>query len=374
VRFGFGAGVDPLHHAAFEERFGFPLLEAWAMTETGAAACIMANQEPRHVGTRCFGRAEPFVETRVVAEDGSDVGAHVAGELLVRASGAEPRKDFFLGYLKQEAATEEAWAGGWFHTGDVVRRGAEGDFHFVDRSKNVIRRSGENISAAEVESVLNLHLAVAASAVAATPDPVRGDEVLACIVLRKASHLPVPEQIAASIVRHAMDRLAYFKAPGYVAFVDALPLTGSQKIQRADLRELAKKLPGSPNCFDMRQMKRRRKKELRAGAPTTTSETLSTTTPGTLATLAAASSPPPGALDGLKDLSPPPRLSPRDSSPEAHRAAASRRASEPVDSAGKKPEALADEAYTRPSDLGTDEEEETPLPGLLDPSRERKGR
>ena len=89
----------------------------------------------------------------------------------------------------------------------------------------------------------------------------RGDEVLACVVLHKAPNLPAPEQIAASICRYAMDRLAYFKAPGYVAFVDALPLTVSQKIQRSELRELAKKLPGTPGCFDTRQMKRRRKKE-----------------------------------------------------------------------------------------------------------------
>ena len=266
LRFGFGAGVDPRHHAAFEARFGLPLLEAWAMTETGAAACVMASREPRHVGTRCFGRAEPFVETRIIDEKGADVGTGVPGELLVRAAGEDSRRDFFLGYLKDEPATEEAWAGGWFHTGDVVRCTAEGDFHFVDRRKNVIRRSGENISAVEVESVLNTHLAVAASAVAATPDPVRGDEVLACIVLRKAANLPAPEQIAASIVRHALDSLAYFKAPGYVAFVDALPLTGSQKIQRSELRELAKKLPGTSDCFDMRQMKRRRKMELRAAA------------------------------------------------------------------------------------------------------------
>ena len=92
---------------------------------------------------------------------------------------------FFLGYLKDEMATAGAWAGDWFHTGDVVRKSAEGDFHFVDRRKNVIRRSGENISAVEVESVLNQHPAVKTSAVAATPDAVRGDEVLACIVLRE---------------------------------------------------------------------------------------------------------------------------------------------------------------------------------------------
>ena len=260
LRFGFGAGVDPRHHADFEARFGLPLLEAWAMTETGAAACIMANREPRHVGTRCFGRAEPFVETRIVDDTGADTEVDVPGELLVRGAGAESRRDFFLGYLKDEMATEGAWDGGWFHTGDVVRRNAEGDFHFVDRRKNVIRRSGENISAVEVESILDTHPAVAASAVAPTPDPTRGDEVLACIVLRKAANLPAPEKIAASIVRHALARLSYFKAPGYVAFVDALPLTLSQKVQRGELRELAKRLPGTAQCYDMRMLKRRQKR------------------------------------------------------------------------------------------------------------------
>ena len=203
LRFGFGAGVDPRHHAPFEERFGFPLLEAWAMTETGAAACIMAHREPRHVGTSCFGRAPANVQTRIVTEKGADAGVDVPGELLVRAAGPDPRRDFFIGYLKDDAATAEAWADDWFHTGDVVRRSAEGDFHFVDRRKNVIRRSGENISAVEVESVLNQHPAVAASGVAATPDSVRGDEVLACIVLRKAPNQPAPEKIASSIVRHS---------------------------------------------------------------------------------------------------------------------------------------------------------------------------
>jgi acyl-CoA synthetase (AMP-forming)/AMP-acid ligase II len=262
LRFGFGAGVDARHHAAFEERFGMPLLEAWAMTETGAAACIMASREPRHIGTNCFGRAQAFVETRVVDEKGIDVAVDTPGELLVRAAGPEPRKDFFLDYLKDEEATAQAWADGWFHTGDVVRRSAGGDFQFVDRRKNVIRRSGENISAVEVESVLNQHPAVAASAVAPTPDPVRGDEVLACIVLRKTSGPALAQDVVAvSIVRHTLERLAYFKAPGYVAFVDALPLTVSQKIQRGELREMARTLPSKPNCVDTREMKRRRKKK-----------------------------------------------------------------------------------------------------------------
>ncbi len=257
VRWGFGAGVDRRNHAPFEERFGFPLVEAWAMTETGAAACIMANHAPRHVGTHCFGKPESFVQVRLVDDDGQDVAAGTPGELLVRSSGPDPRAGFFGGYLKDEAATEEAWAGGWFHTGDVVRADGEGLLYFVDRKKNVIRRSGENVSALEVESVLNQHPAVKTAAVAATPDDVRGDEVLACIVPLEPVAAAEREAVARSIVEHALGRLAYYKAPGYVAFVDALPLTVSQKIQRGQLKDLARGLPGQPHCVDTRALKKR---------------------------------------------------------------------------------------------------------------------
>ncbi|HJS04574.1 MAG TPA: AMP-binding protein [Variovorax sp.] len=257
IRWGFGAGVDRKNHAPFESRFGFPLVEAWAMTETGAGACIMANREPRLVGTSCFGRQQDYVELRLTDDEGRDVPADVPGELLVRSAGDDPRRYFFSGYLKDEQATREAWADGWFHTGDLVRRDADGNLFFVDRKKNVIRRSGENISAVEVESVLNQHPAVKTSAVAATPDTVRGDEVLACIVVREAIDASQRTEIAQSIVEHALAQLAYYKAPGYVAFVDALPLTASQKIQRGQLRELAHGLPGQAHCIDTRAMKKR---------------------------------------------------------------------------------------------------------------------
>ena len=257
IRWGFGAGVDRKNHASFEARYGFPLVEAWAMTETGVAACIMANREPRLVGASCFGRQETFVDIRLVDDQGQDVAVDAPGELLVRSSGDDPRRHFFSGYLKDEAATQEAWAGGWFHTGDLVRRDGDGNFFFVDRKKNVIRRSGENISAVEVESVLNQHPLVKASAVAATPDAVRGDEVLACIVLRDPAEPAQHVLIATDIVRHALDQLAYYKAPGYVAFVDALPLTPSQKIQRGQLRDMAQTLPGQALCVDTRVMKKR---------------------------------------------------------------------------------------------------------------------
>ena len=255
LRFGFGAGVDPLHHAPFEARFGVPLVEAWAMTETGAGAVVIANRAPRQVGSACFGKPEPQVEVRIVDDAGADVATGVPGELWVRAAGPDPRRGFFRAYLKDPQASAQAWEGGWFHTGDVVRRDAEGYLYFVDRKKNVIRRSGENIAAVEVESVLRQHPALQAVAVAATPDPVRGDEVMALAVLREPG--ADPQACAASLVEFCLARLAYYKAPGYVAFVDALPLTGSQKIQRGILKEWAQGLPGAANCIDTRAMKKR---------------------------------------------------------------------------------------------------------------------
>ena len=257
VRFGFGAGVDRRQQAAFEQRFGFPLLEAWAMTETGAGAVVIANHEPRQVGMSCFGRAEPAVQWRLVGDDGSDVPTGQPGELWVRAAGPDPKRGFFSEYLKDPEATAEAWADGWFHTGDLVRADENGYLYFVDRKKNVIRRSGENISAVEVESVLAQHPRVAAVAVAAAPDEVRGDEVLACVVRRDPAPDEDLQQLAAHITQHALQQLAYYKAPGYVAFVDALPLTPSQKVQRAQLKALAASLPGQPHCVDTRVLKRR---------------------------------------------------------------------------------------------------------------------
>lgn len=257
LRFGFGAGVDPRHHAAFEGRFGFPLIEAWAMTETGVGGCVIASEEPRHVGEKCFGRAVPQVATRIVDEAGQDVAPGAEGELLVRRAGDDPAFGFFKGYLKNPAATDAAWADGWFHTGDVVTRDAAGYFRFVDRKKNVIRRSGENIAAVEVESVLLQHPAVAAAGVAAVPDPVRGDEVMALVVPRA----PVAEgecgRFAADLVAFCLDRLAYYKAPGYVALCDALPLTATQKVQRGELKALAGAMLAAPSCTDTRDLKKR---------------------------------------------------------------------------------------------------------------------
>ncbi len=262
VRFGYGANVNPKDHAAFEARYGFPLVEGWAMTETGAGALISAKGEPRQIGARCLGTLPPGLEIRLVDERGNDVAEGAPGELLVRQAGANPRKHFFSGYLKDATATEHAWRGGWFHTGDAMRRGADGNLYFVDRRKNIIRRSGENIAALEVEAALAGHPAIQAVAVIAAPDDTRDEEVMACVVLAEggaggAGGAARDAATAASIQAWCQERLAYFKAPGWVLFIDALPVTATNKVQKAKLSDFGANPLAHPLCFDLRANKRR---------------------------------------------------------------------------------------------------------------------
>lgn len=252
VRFGYGAGIDPKLHAGFEQRFGFPLSEGWAMTETGAGAVISNNASDRLVGQSALGLVPNWLEVRLVDEAGQDVATNQPGELLVRRSGAKPRLGFFREYYKNAKATAEAWHGGWFHTGDVVRRDPDGFMFFVDRRKNVIRRSGENIAAVEVESVLMRHPDIIAAGVAPVPDDMRGDEVFACLTV----NAPSPEK-AIEIAGWALGQMAYYKVPGYIAFVDRLPLTATQKIQRKELKELALRRLADPATVTLTHLKKR---------------------------------------------------------------------------------------------------------------------
>src|SRR5205085_3929423 len=217
----------------------------WALTETGGGAVIAASRGPGRVGRRCIGRPSAGLEVQSQEE---------SGELLVRQKGEDPRRGFFSGYLKDPAATEEAWRDGWFHTGDAVRRGEDGQLHFVDRRKNIIRRAGENIAALEVEAALADHPAVAQVAVIAVPDPLRDEEVMACVVLKNRD-LAIPET-ATSIQQWCLERLSYFKAPGHVAFVDELPTTSTNKVQKAKLADFQF---DPARRFDLRDGKKRQR-------------------------------------------------------------------------------------------------------------------
>ena len=116
--------------------------------------------------------------------------------------------------------------------GDTVRQD-EGNAYFIDRTKNIIRRSGENIAAAEIEATLQVRDDVAQAAVISVPDDLREEEVFACIVLSGA--MAGTQQQAEVLFEHCIENLAYFKAPGYILFVETLPTTGTQKVQKTQL-------------------------------------------------------------------------------------------------------------------------------------------
>ncbi|WPB57269.1 AMP-binding protein [Xylophilus sp. GOD-11R] len=257
VRFGFGGGVEPQSHAAAEARFGFPLIELWGMTEM--VRVLSDCHAPRQVGTRAFGRPLPEagVEAQVVDEAGNEQPRGVPGELVIRHSASTPRRDFFSGYLDDPGATEAAWQGGWFHTGDIVTQDDSGMLHFVDRRKNIIRRSGENIAAAEVEAVLLSHPWVAQAAVMAVPDELREEEVLACVVLRREVAAPSGPGAADALFRHCAATMAYYKPPGWMYFAESIPTTGTQKMQKHLIFPAGSDPREAPGMLDLRGRKRR---------------------------------------------------------------------------------------------------------------------
>jgi acyl-CoA synthetase (AMP-forming)/AMP-acid ligase II len=253
VKFGLGAGVEPELHAEFEKRFGFPLVEVWGMTETGRL--YADSTEPRQVGIRAFGRPRGVLESRVVDGQDRDVPRGTEGELVVRCVGPDPRHGFFSSYLKDPEATEAAWRGGWFHTGDVVRQLPDDMLVFVDRKKNIIRRAGENIAAAEVEAVLQSHEAVAQVAVLAVRDEIREEEVMACVV--PIAGVSADRSLADQLVTWCLARLAYFKVPGWILFVERLPTTGTQKVQKAEIFPRGEDPRQRAGAIDLRSRKRR---------------------------------------------------------------------------------------------------------------------
>ncbi len=260
VRFALCAGVEPSLHELFEQRFNLPVVEMWSMTEVGRL--ISDNHAPRAIHTRAFGRDNPWVEARIIDEQGNEQPADTPGELVIRHSADAPRKGFFSGYLKNDEATEEAWKGGWFHTGDAAVRDASGMLYFMDRKKNIIRRAGENIAAAEIEACLNAHAKVRQVAVLAAPDEVREEEVMACVVVRDAADIAddaKQQALAQSLFDWCYERMAYFKAPGWVLFVDSLPMGTSAKVQKIHIFPPGVDPRTQPGVIDLRAQKKQKK-------------------------------------------------------------------------------------------------------------------
>jgi len=253
VRFGFGAGIEPQLHRRFEERFGIPLVEIWGMTETPRV--FGDNFEPRQIDTRAFGRPTLEYQAKIIDDEGREQPRGTPGELVVRSSGPDPRRGFFSGYLKDVNATEEAWRDEWMHTGDIAFQSDDGMLYFVDRKKNIIWRAGENISAAEVEAILVTHPQVAQVAVIAVPDELRDEEVMACVVAAPGAD-PGP-LFANELASWALERTSYYKCPGWIAFVDSLPVTPSQRLQRTRIFPPGTDPRAIAGVVDLRHRKKR---------------------------------------------------------------------------------------------------------------------
>src|SRR5699024_8851171 len=164
-------------------------------------------------------------------------------------------RGFFSGYFKNEEATRETWTeDDWFCTGDVVQQGHDGMLYFVDRKKHIVRRSGENIAAAEVEAMLQAHDDVAQVAVIPAPDDLRQEEVLACIQV--VPGVQPGEQLARHLFDWCMERLAYFKAPGWIVFLDTIPTTGTQKVQKTKIFAADEDPREHPGAVDLRAFKK----------------------------------------------------------------------------------------------------------------------
>ena len=254
ARFNFSPGVDAQYKLDFEKRFNLPIVEGWAMTETGGTGVSCTAGHEVLPGRPCIGAMRPGAEWRITDDGGEDVPPGVPGELWVRAAGPDPRRGFFSGYLCEPEATEAAWAGDWFHTGDIVTADPAGLLYFVDRKKSIIRRSGENISALEVEAVLKADPIVARAAVTPVPDPLRGEEVFAFVVPR-ADVSAGNAAAAQALLGRAAERLSYHKLPGHLAFVESLPVGSTQKLLRGQLKTDAQAALETGAAFDLREHK-----------------------------------------------------------------------------------------------------------------------
>ena len=213
------SGIPADRQAEIEERFGVPWLEAYGSTETGSDLGIGWEDHRAGRGLATIGKPRPGREAQIVDERFEALGAGEVGELLVRGP------SMMTGYWRDRQATDEAFHGDWYRTGDLARRDEEGFYHLVGRRKDMIRRGGENVAAAEVEAVLHQHPGVRLAACVAVPDPVRNEEILVFVI-------PKGSPTIADLIEFLDARLAAFKVPRFWRFVEELPMTPSERVAK----------------------------------------------------------------------------------------------------------------------------------------------
>ncbi|MEE2980016.1 MAG: class I adenylate-forming enzyme family protein, partial [Pseudomonadota bacterium] len=227
LEYVYAFGWRPESKRAAEARFGFRARDGYGMTELGTATITPIAAGEKNFERTC-GLAILDRQLKVMDEAGVEVARGETGELWVTGPG------ILWGYYKRPAANAEAFRGAWFCTGDIVRQDEAGYFFIVGRMKEMVKRSGENVAAREVEAVLNEIDTIAESAVIPVPDEKRGEEVKACIRLPEGvSPDDIPPQ---AILDHCKQHLAVFKLPRYIAYMDGdFPRTPTGKVAKQRL-------------------------------------------------------------------------------------------------------------------------------------------
>jgi len=211
----------------WQSRFNAPLAQIWGMTETmGPPLMNPLHGERRNRG---IGKPSGDYEIRLVDESGNSVRVGEPGEITVAGI---PGKSLMLGYFENPEATAETIREDWLYTGDNAIEDDEGFFYFIDRKKDMIKRSGENISAGEVENVILQHPAVFECAVIGMPDEIKDELIVGVVVLKEAQTLD-----EAALIEFCMAHLASFRVPERIEFVDSLPKTSVGKIQKHIIRQ-----------------------------------------------------------------------------------------------------------------------------------------
>lgn len=224
---GWGAGAPALMDAITGRMGVSEIIMAYGLTEAGSISTACSWEDPPEVRTRCCGKPLPGMEVRIAGPDGLTEEPDVAGEICIRGW------SLMEGYFEDPEATAEAIdAEGFLHTGDVGRLDADGNLHFVDRLKDMIKPGGENVSAAEVERVVSELPAVARVAVVGGPDPRLGEVPVAFVELNGGASLTEEE-----LVDYCRRQMADFKVPRQVFFLDEWPMTESGKVQKNELRD-----------------------------------------------------------------------------------------------------------------------------------------
>jgi fatty-acyl-CoA synthase len=226
LSWGAAPASDTLLREMAESFPGANILAAFGQTEMSPVTCMLLGEDAiRKLGS--VGRVIPTVSARIVDEDMNDVPVGQVGEIVYRAP------TLMAGYWNNPKATAEAFAGGWFHSGDLVRQDGEGYIWVVDRKKDMIISGGENIYCAEVENVLAAHPAIAEVAVIGRPHHKWGEVPVAVVALGTVTGESLT---LADLGDFLTERLARYKHPKALEIVDALPRNPSGKVLKTELR------------------------------------------------------------------------------------------------------------------------------------------